>query len=333
VTDARLVSEFSEEQLIARIANFLTILDDVELGPGDDAAVVGAPDGRVVVSTDVLVEGRHFLRNWISAPDLGRRAMAQNLADIAAMGARPTAVVVALTIPGDLPVTWLEDLARGMGQACLDAGTSLAGGDLCRGDHISIAVTALGSLDGAAPVLRSGARAGDILAHAGSVGWSAAGFALLEDRAAQPERPFEARAGVSAEELMAAHRVPQPPLRAGIAAQQAGASAMLDVSDGLLRDAGRIAAASNVVLDLDEAAIAAWEESLREAAEHVGASGRDWVLSGGEDHGLLATFPSDATLPGAFTAIGRVLATAGEPGVLISGQPTQIPPGWDHFSG
>jgi len=333
VKDTPRVREFSEDQLIARISQFLTILDDVKLGPGDDAALVSAPDGRFLVTSDVLLEERHFVREWISPADLGRRAMAQNFADIAAMGARTTSVVVALTIPGDLPVSWLDDLAAGMGQYCAESGASLVGGDLARGEGISIAVTAMGSLDGADPVLRSGARAGDVVAHAGKIGWGAAGFALLE--AGTKASPKEIT-----QELISAHRVPQPPLKAGIAARRAAATAMLDVSDGLVRDGARLAAASGVVLNFDPAALAAYEEVLRPAAKHLGLDARTWVLSGGEDHGLLATFPPGASLPDAFTAVGQVLDITGEeqerpghPGVLIAHQPVQIPPGWDHFGG
>lgn len=328
MTDSRSVNDFSEEQLIARIREFLTMTPDIELGPGDDAAIVRAADGRFVVSTDVLVEGRHFLRDRISAPDLGRRALAQNLADIAAMGARPTAIVVALTLAPDVPVTWIDGLALGMGEAARVAGAAVAGGDLVRGSEISIAVTVMGSLDAAAPVLRSGARPGDIIAHAGRVGWSAAGLALLDAGVEDYGAPF-----------IAAHRVPEPPLAAGVAAQRAGASAMLDVSDGLLRDADRIARASGVVLDIDAEAVSGWAEPLHGAAEQVGADARTWVLSGGEDHGLLATFPPDVALPDSFTEIGKVLEIAGGPdsregpGVVISGQPVQLPPGWDHFAG
>ncbi|HLS03964.1 MAG TPA: thiamine-phosphate kinase [Actinomycetales bacterium] len=320
MTDSRPVSDFTENELIARISKFLAQTTDVELGPGDDCAIVRFDDRRALMTTDVLVEGRHFRLDWISARDLGRRAIAQNLADVAAMGARPTAVIVALTIPGDVSIGWLEDLAAGMGAETAAAGAAVTGGDLVRGPAVSIAVTAAGTMDGATPVLRSGARPGDTLAHAGNVGWGAAGFALLE-------------AGQREGELVAAHLVPQPPLAAGIAAQRAGATAMLDVSDGLLRDAQRIAAASHVVLDIEEAAIGKWEKPLRSAAAQVGVDPRTWVLGGGEDHGLLATFPPEAKLPAPFTKIGEVGSTSGEPEVLIAGRPAQVPPGWDHFAG
>lgn len=308
-----------EDGLLARIVPRLPRGRDTLLGPGDDAAVVAAPDGRVVVSTDVLVDGQHFRRRWSSGRDVGFRAAMQNLADIAAMGARPTALVVALAVPDDVEPEWLEDLADGLAEACGDVG--VVGGDLSAGTELSVAVTVLGDLAGRAPVRRDGARPGDVLAHAGVRGRSAAGHAVLE-------------AGLDGfAELVDDYRRPRPPLAAGIAAAVAGATAMLDVSDGLLRDALRIAQAGGVALDLDEPATAFAEdlEVLAPAARALGADPERWVLAGGEDHGLLATFPPGVALPAPFRAVGRVLA--GEPGVTVAGRTPRGPLGWDHFAG
>ncbi len=317
------VSDLSEEALLARIFPHLPDGDGTLLGPGDDAAVVAAPDGRFVVSTDVLVEDRHFRRAWSSGQDVGWRAAMQNLADIAAMGARPTALVVALAVPGDLPVAWVEGLAQGLGAACGPLGVGVVGGDLSGGDQVVVAVTVHGDLAGRAPVLRSGARPGDVLALAGTLGRSAAGLALLD-----AGRPDLDRA------LVATYLRPQPPLGDGPTASQAGATAMLDVSDGLLRDAGRLARASRVVLDVDAAQLASHLEPLTAVAREVGADPRAWVLAGGEDHGLLATFPAGIPLPGGFRRIGSVRrpdVVHGAGQVLISGEPAGDAVGWDHF--
>ena len=142
--------------------------------------MIRAPDQRVVATTDLLVEGRHFRRDWSGAFDIGGKAAAQNLADVAAMGASPTALLVGFAAPGDLLVTWAEDLVRGLAQECARAGASVVGGDVSSADSVVLAITALGDLDGREPVTRAGARAGDRLAIAGQTGRSAAGLALLE---------------------------------------------------------------------------------------------------------------------------------------------------------
>lgn len=318
------VTELSETELLARIFPHLPAGDRTLVGPGDDAALLAAPDGRYVVSTDVLVEDRHFRRRWSTGEDVGWRAAMQNLADVAAMGARPTALVVSLVTPGDLPVAWVEGLARGLGAACATVGAGVVGGDLSGGPVVVVAVTVHGDLDGLDPVLRSGARPGDVVALAGTVGRSAAGLALLE--AGRPEADPDA---------VAVFRRPAPPLAAGPLAARAGATAMLDVSDGLLRDAARLASAGRVVLDLgDPADVLAAD--LRAAGAAAGALGVDpigWVLGGGEDHGLLATFPPGA-VPDGFRPVGTVRAPgAGAPEgtVLVAGATPTAVPGWDHF--
>jgi len=316
-----LVRDVSEEALLARIVPLLPRGAATLLPPGDDAAVVAARDGRFVVTTDVLVEDRHFRRRWSSGFDVGARAAVQNLADVAAMGAVPTALVVALAVPGDLPVAWVEGLARGLADVCGPLEVGVVGGDLSGAPLVVVSVTAHGDLEGRAPVLRSGARAGDVVAHAGVLGLSGAGLALLEAGRADADR-----------EAVGRHLRPSSPLAAGPAAAAAGATAMLDVSDGLLRDGGRLAAASGVALDLDRDALAGDVGRLAAASGAVGARALDWVLGGGEDHGLLATFPPGAALPAPFRAVGRVVA--GQQGaVLVDGQVPDAPRGWDHFGG
>jgi thiamine-monophosphate kinase len=318
------VADLAEEELLARIFPHLPLGAGTLLGPGDDAAVVAAPDGRFVVSTDVLVEDRHFRRAWSTGEDVGHRAAAQNLADVAAMGARPTALVVSLVVPGDLPVTWVEGLARGLGEACGAAGAGVVGGDLSGGPAIVVAVTVHGDLDGRDPVRRDGARPGDVLALAGTLGRSAAGLALLDAGTPQVDPA-----------AVAVYRRPQPPLAAGPLAAAAGATAMLDVSDGLLRDAGRLARASGVGIDVDGSALPEDLAAVAGAAQVLGVDPLAWVLTGGEDHGLLATFPPEA-VPTGFRVIGRVLRRDEHdgPGVRVDGRPAAEVVGgigWDHF--
>jgi thiamine-monophosphate kinase len=333
VTDSLRVCDVSEEQLLAQIFPLLPAAPSTIVGPGDDAAVIVAADGRFVVSTDVLVADRHFIRSWSSGFDVGWRAAMQNLADIAAMGARPTALVVSLVLPPTESVEWVLDLARGLAAACERHGAGVVGGDLSSGDLIVVAVTVHGDLAGGEPVLRSGARPGDVVAHAGVLGRSAAGLALLRSGA---------NIATEDRELIAAYLRPNPPLGSGVDARAAGATALLDVSDGLLRDAGRVARASKVTVDLIDPShtLAVDRAAVAHAAQVLGADPIHWVLTGGEDHGLLATFPAGTDLPSGFRVIGAVHAPAdgdgldGVAGVTVNGAaPTESISGWDHFAG
>lgn len=286
----------------------------VFLGPGDDAAVVRTPRGHVVVSTDMLVEGKHFRREWGSAQDLGHRAAAQNLADIAAMGGRPVAVTIALAAPASLPAAWALDLMRGFAAEVEAAGASVVGGDLSASSEVVVAVTVLGACD-QAPVTRSGAQVGDRIALCGRQGWSAGGLAVLG-------RGFR-----SPRVLVEAFCRPAPPYAAGPAAAAAGATAMIDVSDGLVADAGHIAQASGVALDIRTEHLEV-PEPLQAVGSATGIEPLRFVLTGGEDHGLLATFPPASDLPDGFTVIGEVLAGSG---VTVDGAPWQEEGGHAHF--
>ncbi|MHA7238475.1 thiamine-phosphate kinase [Arthrobacter sp. TMS1-12-1] len=325
------VAGLSEAELLARIVPRLPVPEGVLLGPGDDAALLAANDGRTVLSIDTLVEDHDFrlLRpngHRTTGYDVGWKCAAQNLSDINAMGGRATALVVSLTLPPTTPVEWVEALADGLTAAIRElgaAGCGVVGGDLGAGAQLVVTAAVTGTLDGRAPVLRSGAKAGHRVAVAGTLGRAAAGLALLEDG-----RPLE-DVGPVGEELVAAQLRPRPPLAAGPAAAVVGASAMLDLSDGLLRDAGRIATASGVGLDLDPSALREYAAPLAETAALLGVDPMEWVLGGGEDHGLLATFPADGLLPAGFTAVGSVVP--GKPLVTLASQAAALR-GWDHFA-
>ena len=285
------------------------------LGPGDDAAIVAAPDGRVVVSTDMLVDGVHFRSDWATPDQIGQRAALAALSDIAAMGAVPTALVVALSAPADTPVETLTGIAGGLQTVAAQVGAGVVGGDLTRSDQLTISVTVMGDLQGASPVLRTGAGPGDVLALAGRIGWAAAGLAVLS-------RGFRSPAVA-----VSAYRVPEPPLAAGIAAAAAGATSMIDVSDGLLADLGHISLASGVAIDVRTIALDV-NPRLKEVASALGKDAVAWVLTGGDDHALAATFPAGTTLPDPWQVIGSVSAGSG---VTVDGQPYDGPTGWDHY--
>ena len=316
------LADLGESGLLAALFPLLPAGTNTLLGPGDDAAVMASPDGRVVASADVLVEGRDFRRDWSSGQDVGWKAAAQNLADIAAMGAVPTSLLVSLVAPGDLPVDWALDLARGLAAACEGTGVGVVGGDLSSGAAITVAVTALGDLQGRTPVLRSGAQPGQDVALAGVLGRSAGGLAALQ--AWGPDI-----AAGRCPDLLAAHRRPRPTYALGPVAASAGATAMLDISDGLLRDAGRLCAASGVGIDLDETALGRFVERLRPAAEALGIDPWAWVLGGGEDHGLLAVFAT-GQVPAGFVVIGCTSAQG--PAVTVGGRERLPGSGWDHFT-
>lgn len=289
--------------------------DSTLLGPGDDAAVVSAADGRTVVSTDMLVAGRHFRLDWSTPHDVGRKAIAQNAADIEAMGARATAFVVSFGAPSDTPAAHVEALADGMWAEAGLFGAGIVGGDLVECPQWVVSVTALGELDGRAPVRRSGARAGSVVAAAGGLGLSAAGYALWHQ-------------GIDRfSELRRRHLVPQPPYGQGPVAVDAGAQAMTDVSDGLIADLRHLAQASGVGVDLSAEALAPDHEALLAAADAVGADAWSWVLGGGEDHALVGCFADAA--PAGWRVIGRVLD--GPARVLIDGRVGDGDAGWQSF--
>lgn len=313
---AATLADVGEFGLIGELVALFPQGEQVLVGPGDDAAVLRVRTGHVVVSTDLLVEGRHFRRDWASAEDVGHRAAAQNISDINAMGGRAHSLTIGLAAPPDLPATWALDFARGFADECAAVGASVVGGDLTGAREIVVAVTVLGACT-RSPVLRSGASAGEVLAMAGRQGWAAGGLAVLG-------RGFR-----SPRALVEAYRRPEPPYDAGPAAADAGATSMIDISDGLLAEVAHLAADSGVAMDVRRAAFELPEPLLAVGAA-LNIDPVSLVLSGGEDHALLATFPADVALPDGWVAIGEV--RAGEPGeVTVDGAPYDGPTGWTHF--
>jgi len=284
------------------------------LGPGDDAAVIRAADGRVVASTDLLIEGRHFRRDWSTANDVGHKAAARNFADIAAMGAVPTALLVGLGAPPALELSWADGLMAGLREECGEVGAAVVGGDVAAADVVTLGVTALGDLQGRDPVTLAGARPGDVVAFAGRLGYADAGYAVLS-------RGFR-----SPVQIVAAHRRPEVPYAEGPHAAEWGATAMTDVSDGLIADLGHIADASGARINL-RANLVPVPLKLKEVGAALNVDPQVWVFTGGDDYALVATFPARTNLPDAWTPIGSV--AEGE-GVRVDGRrwPTG---GHEHF--
>jgi thiamine-monophosphate kinase len=322
-------ASLGEFGLISALAARFPPAPTATVGIGDDSAVLATPDGNVVAAVDFLIEGRHFLRAWSSGYDAGVKAAARSLADIAAMGAIPTALLIALAVPESLPVGWALDLASGIAAECGRAGAGVVGGDTARADSVVVSVTALGSLPaGQAPVCRSGARPGDVVAVAGPLGHSAAGLALLT--AGLADHP---QASTAHRELVAAHLRPAPPYDAGPEAARLGATAMIDTSDGLLADLGHVARASGVAIDVETAALDLGEPLAAAARTDSPFAATpkkilSWALTGGEDHSLAATFPPTASLPPRWRVVGTVRTGSG---VTVDGTPHEGPGGWQHF--
>lgn len=354
-------ADLGEDRIVSRILARIPTAEHVLIGPGDDAAVSESP-GRLVSTADMLVEGEDFLHGWLDPRRLGVKAAAQNLADVCAMGARPTGLLLSLAAPGSTSAGFVDGLLDGLVEEAARVGASVLGGDLSEAPQIVIAVTALGSLPvDAQPFTRTAAEVGFDVLLGGQTGWAAAGLDLLL-----------ASGGVLPDNVPALHaraieaqRAPRPDYdsvaqlrcsldRLGAAAEPTGAgkgsegsdgtrAALIDLSDGLASDAGRMARASGVVIDLDGTVIdvlaqdlipiAAHVLAMQDQEEDVAASDGDralalarrWVLTGGEDHGFLAAVPAGAD-PLGWTTIGRVRSVTasgdgplGSPGVCVDG--------------
>jgi thiamine-monophosphate kinase len=350
-SDAETIEAVGENESLRRTIARLNKGDWELVGPGDDAAVIRAENGSFVVTTDTLVQDHDFKLGWSSWFDLGWKAIASNLADVAAMGARPTVLVVALVTPASTMVADLEQFADGLREACqqLAPGCAVVGGDLASGSQVVISVTAHGDLEGRAAVVRSGARPGDILAVAGTLGRAACGLDLLLSENADAASAYDDWVNVQ--------RRPQPPLALGVVASEAGATSMLDVSDGLAKDSSRVARASGVDVVIEASQLFGFEAVLEGAAQalslanpHLVKMGepnlaaeeycRKWVLTGGEDHALLATFPSEVQLPKGFKRIGSIRQAKAKPTAYltnnVAGVTTETPVsdlGWDSVTG
>lgn len=373
MAEPRTVAQVSEEELLRPVLEIFAAHNDqaeagregrLLLGPGDDCAVYDLASGRTVVTVDTQTQGQDYLKNYpcgyvVRGWELGWKSAAQNLADVAAMGALPTGLVISLTLPPETPVDWVIDMARGYCAAIRKLGAAhctVGGGDVGTGTELSATVAAFGMVPvgdpldsphvsprvrSSGPVLRSGARPGDVLVLAGTVGRAAAGLKILMDRqgAFPTPVPEDAETGLAwaAPEddpaaLAASQLRPLPPLHLGPALAEAGATAMIDVSDGLLKDAERVARASGVAVDVDSSRLTPLVDPLRKAATFADGDPLEWVLHGGEDHGILAALPSTADLPAGAIAIGSCgECTDRAPQISVDGRPRDQR-GWDHFA-
>jgi thiamine-monophosphate kinase len=320
------LSELGEFGLIARLTGDLELGPGVEVGVGDDAAVLEPTLGhRLVVTTDVLVDGLDFTAELSEPEDWGWKAVAANLSDLAAMAAEARWLVLALTVPEATPVATLERVYAGVREACLTYEVALVGGDVSAGPALSLAVTALGEAE--RPVLRSGARPGDRLTVTGPLGAAAAGLALLQSKdpaAGELLGRFPA--------LAAAHRRPRPALAMGLALARAGATAMIDVSDGLAGDALHLAESSGVGVEVHDSTVPL-APGVTEAAGLLGLDPLALALGGGEDFVLAAALPRAADLGGVVDCGRFTLDPAHRVRVTGAGPRPLAGLAYDHFLG
>jgi thiamine-monophosphate kinase len=332
--------DLTEDELISALARVIEAPDpNVVVGLGDDAAVLEAPVGRQVLTTDLLVEHVHFERDSISARDLGAKAIVVNVSDIAAMGGSPRCALASIALPADVEAPWVMELYGGMREACLEHALSLVGGDTNRGDVLVLSVTVVGEVAPGRAVTRSGARAGDAIVVTGELGAAAGGLALSRAGAATTaealSRPWGRR-------LLDALARPVARVGEGQTLARCGATAMMDLSDGLAKDLSRLCLASGVGARLELAAIPV-AAALTDAAPTLGVDPLELALGGGEDYELLATLgPADVgratqELRERFgvrlSVVGAVVEGTGLTGAGADGQPTPLgPSGWDHFA-
>jgi thiamine-monophosphate kinase len=322
-----------EFELLARVRERLPPPGGrVRVGSGDDAAVT-VPGGATATSVDALVEGVHFSRDAAGLGQVGSKALATALSDLAAMGAEPGEAYVVLTVPPDLDEDACLEAVDGMVALAAATGTTLVGGDVTRGPVLAFAVTVVGHAP--APerfVRREGARPGDALLLTGELGGAAAGLLL-------PDRGVPGLAEATAAALRRRHLEPQPRLAAGRALASAGATAMIDVSDGLGADAGHLAAASGVGLRIDAEALPV-AAGVAELAAALDRDPLQLAVSGGEDYELLAALPPQGVVDlerlgesaeVGMTRIGEVAAGEGVE-IRLPGGRTLEPGGFDHLA-
>lgn len=312
------ISQVGEFELIGQITHRVPLPPQVAVGPGDDGAVF-LSNGSVVTSVDMIVEGVDFRRDWSSAEDVGHKAVAINVSDLEAMGATPLAMVIAFGAPADLPVSWVREFMTGVNAEAEEAGIALVGGDMSSARDITVSVTVFGELAGRAPVLRSGAQVGDVVAVCGRLGWSSAGLEALRRGFRSPRAAVEV------------HRRPRIQHGQGRVAAMGGATAMIDVSDGLVSDLDHIARASRVGIEIDPTKLSV-DEPVRTVARATNSDPLRHVLAGGEDFALVATFPT-REVPAGWALIGSVVTPDPErgPGVRVLGRDLDDLAGWTHF--
>lgn len=332
--------EISEDELIAAIARLLSgPAPGVVLGLGDDAAVLEPTTGHRLLTTDLLVEGVHFELASISPHDLGAKAITVNVSDIAAMGGSPRAALASIALSPEVEASWVMELYGGMRDACAEYAVALVGGDTNRGDLVIVSVTVAGEVAPGRAVTRGGARPGDAIVVTGSLGAAAGGLAVSRTQAAKTAEVLSTPWG---RELVDAFERPVARVGEGQLLARCGATAMMDLSDGLAKDLSRLCRASGVGARLELEAVPV-SPALRDGGASLGVDATALALGGGEDYELLATLdPGDVEVARReleerfgvpLASVGSITEGAGV--VAIDGDGDESPleaAGWDHFA-
>ena len=310
-----------ERELIERIAGRVGVRGEVVTGVGDDAAVLA---NGMVMALDMLVDGVHFRRSTHSPSDIGHKALAVNLSDIAAMAADPVAVLIGLGVPPDITADDVDEMYGAMEEMAARYGFTVAGGDITDAPALTLAVTVTGRMrHGVRPVLRSGARLGDRLVITGALGGSAAGLLILDD-------PLIGTGLAERDALVDCHRRPTPLLSLGHHLADCGAGALMDISDGLLLDASRMARASGLRAEIELDAVPR-APGVDHVAAALGLEPDLFASTGGEDYALLAAIAPGVALPRNTVVVGRMIE--GPPGVIALRGGCDVTPahlGWEH---
>lgn len=325
------LTSLGEFGLIQRLVQRLASPAGVILGPGDDAAILNPRPGLLLATTDMLIEGVHFDLSFSGPADVGFKALTVSVSDIAAMGGSPWWATIALGVPAGTSIETLDGLYDGLAEAARAHGVAIVGGDTVAAPSLTVSITLAGTAD--SPVRRDGARAGDVIGVTGDLGAAAAGLALL--RAANEDSAARALADANPD-LLAAHRRARARVSEGLAAAAAGATAMIDVSDGLAADIGHICERSGLGAVIDEDAIPV-ARGVAEVASWLGRAPWEIALGGGDDYELVITLPDSSVgaLARAFegvplTVIGRMQEGSG---LRLAGGGEIAAAGWDHFGG
>ena len=333
---------FTEDELLEVIRRLLAEdAPGVMLGLGDDAALVEMGSHLGILTADMMVEGVHFDRGTVSASDLGYKALAVNVSDVAAMGGSPRYGLVSLGLPEDIEASWVVELYGGLRDAAGEYAMAVVGGDTSRAERLVVSVAVTGEVARGGAVTRSGARPGDRVVVTGALGASAGGLKLLQ---APPHDVVQTVSSDWGRTLLNSHLRPAARVGEGQTLAQSGATAMMDVSDGLAKDLGRLCEASEVraAVVLDDVPVAL---SLKELADVLpDVEPLALALEGGEDYELLATLPPTAVRRAAsklaerfgtqLTDIGEIREGRGLVAIESDGKERPLEPrGWDHFSG